>query len=219
MTYSALALPARQWSTDLSDSLPGLYNRGMAASDDNDAPALAEKIARLVEERGWNQDEFARIADLHRLTVRQILLRNPRRLHNATVAACARALGLSVSDLRLLPIDVLLPRMQPAEPTTPRNPLHRLFEEAAQPELMAWLQRNPDRARLLAADEIDELLSLQGTGGPMTAYGVERFVELIERKRRLKEQVDAIAGTEYLEILEKLIGLLYQKIQPYPDKT
>lgn len=190
----------------------------MATSEDNDAPALADKIARLVEERGWNQDEFARIADLNRLTVRQILLRSPRRLRNATVGACARALGLSVSDLRHLPLELLLPRMQPGEPTTARAALHRLFEEAAQPELMAWIQRNPDRARRLAADEIDELLSLQGTGGPLTAYGVEHFVELIERKRRLKEQVEAIAGTEYLEILEKLIGLLYQKIQPYPDK-
>lgn len=191
----------------------------MAKSNERDATALAEKIARLVEERGWNQDEFARIADLNRLTVRQILLRSPRRLRNATVGACARALGLTVSDLRHLPLDLLLPRMQRTEPAAPCNALHRLFEEAAQPELTAWIQRNPDRARCLAADEIDELLSLQGTGGPMTAYGVEHFVELIERKRRLKEQMDAIAGTEYLEILEKLVGLLYQKIQPYPDKT
>ena len=72
--------------------------------------------------------------------------------------------------------------------------------------------------RELGPDEIDELLSLQGTGGPLTAYGVEHFVELIERKRRLKEQVDAIAGTEYLEFLEKLVGMLFEKIQPYGDR-
>ncbi len=35
---------------------------------------LAAKIARLVEERGWNQEEFARIARLNRHTVRQILV-------------------------------------------------------------------------------------------------------------------------------------------------
>ena len=190
----------------------------MATPDDSDSAALAEKIARLVEERGWNQDEFARIAGLNRLTVRQILLRGTRRLRNATVGACARALGLNVSELRQLPLDILLPRMQRTDKPTSRDALHRLFEQAAQPELMAWIQRNPDRARLLAAAEIDELLSLQGTGGPMTSYGVEHFVELIERKRRLKEQVDAIAGTEYLEILEKLLGLLFEKIQPYRDK-
>ena len=61
-----------------------------------DAQDLANKIARLVEERGWNQEEFARIARLNRHTVRQIL--HPggrRRLRNATISACARALGLS----------------------------------------------------------------------------------------------------------------------------
>lgn len=190
----------------------------MATDDDSVAAELAEKIARLVEERGWNQEEFARIAGLNRLTVRQILLRGTRRLRNATVGACARALGLTVSELRQMPLEILLPRMQAGEPARPRDALHKLFEQAAQPELMAWIQRNPDRARQLAADEIDELLSLQGTGGPLTAYGVEHFVDLIERKRQLKEKVDAIAGTEYLELLEKLIGLLFDKIQPYRDK-
>jgi len=41
-------------------------------------------------------DEFARAANLNRLTVRNIFQQVPRRLHNATVGACARALGLWV---------------------------------------------------------------------------------------------------------------------------
>src|SRR6266851_2965952 len=73
---------------------------------------LAAKIARLVEERGWNQEDFARIADLNRQTVRQILMPSgDRRMRNATVGACARALGLSVNDLRTVPLERLLPRM------------------------------------------------------------------------------------------------------------
>src|SRR5205814_7094249 len=73
---------------------------------------LAVKIARLVEERGWNQEDFARIAGLNRQTVRQILQHNSdRRLRNATISACARALGLAVSELRTLPLERLLPRM------------------------------------------------------------------------------------------------------------
>ncbi len=184
---------------------------------ENDS-ALSAKIARLVEERGWNQEEFARLADLNRLTVRHILQQGNRRLRNATVGACARALGLTVSELRNLPMEILLPRMHDPIPAADSEALHRLYDQATQPELMAWIQRNPERARTLTAADIDELLSLQGTGGPLTAYGVEHFVELIERKRRLKEQVDAIAGTEYLEMLEKLVGLIYEKIQPYRDK-
>ena len=177
---------------------------------------LCARIARLVQERGWNQEEFARNADLNRLTVRSILQGGQRRLHNATVSACARALGLSVNDLRILPLDRLLPRMH--TPVTASESLRLHYERVAQPELAAWIERNPDRAARLTAHEMDELLSLQGTGGPLTAFGVAHWVELIERKRRLLEQAAVIAGTEYLDLLEQFVGVLYEKIQPYRDR-
>ena len=44
------------------------YDSGMSAPASSDA--LAAKIARLVEERGWNQEDFARITKLNRQTVR-----------------------------------------------------------------------------------------------------------------------------------------------------
>src|SRR5438477_11056493 len=70
--------------------------------------AIASRIACLVQERGWNMEEFARLAQLNRHTVRQILLaRTPRRLRNATIGACARALGLSVHDLRTQSLETL----------------------------------------------------------------------------------------------------------------
>src|SRR6267378_4131355 len=147
---------------------------------------LAEKIARLVEERGWNQEDFARSTQLNRQTIRQILSQNgQRRLRNATVSACARALGLSVSELRERPLEQLLARMNRRPPPEGDEQLRRLYEQAAQPELMAWIERQPDRARQLSGEEIDELLSLQGTGGPLTSAGIEHFVALIERKRRV----------------------------------
>jgi transcriptional regulator with XRE-family HTH domain len=180
----------------------------------NTTDNLCPKIARLVEERGWNQEEFARIANLNRLTIRSIFLGGQRRLHNATVSACARALGLSVAELRTLPLERLTARMN-AKPLDQRQ---RLFDQATQPELLAWLERNPERAAQLTAEERDELLSLQGTGGPLTAFGVAHFVELIERKRRLMEQAAAIAGTEYIDLLEQLVQLLYEKIQPYRER-
>lgn len=186
---------------------------------------LTRKIARLVEERGWNQEDFSRIADLNRQTVRDILQgTSDRKLRNATVGSCAKALGLSVSELRDWPLDRLLPRMHHAAHSSARaagdaDPgRRRLYERATQPELVAWIERNPDRAAGLTEAESDELLSLQGTGGPLTSLGVEHFVGLITRKRRLIEQVEAIAGTEYLDLLEQLVGLMYEKVQPYADR-
>jgi len=186
-------------------------------------PALniAEKIARLAEERGWNKEDLARIAQLNRQTVRQIMegKQGQRGLRNTTVSACARALGLAVSDLRNLPLERLLPRMNGQVPANADEVLRRLYEQATQPELLAWMERNPERARRMGPQEIDELLSLQGTGGPLTEFGVDRFVELLERKRALIHKVHAVAGTEFLDLLEKLVQLLYDKVQPYGDRA
>jgi transcriptional regulator with XRE-family HTH domain len=186
----------------------------------NEPPELAAKIARLVEERGWNQEEFARIARVNRHTARQILLQTAgRSLRNSTILACARALGLSVNDLRSLPLDKLLPRMRDAQPADGEAGLRRLYELAKQPELVAWLERNPDRARRLSTEERHELLALQDAAGPHKTFGVEGFVQRLERRRTIVDQVHAIAGTEYLDLLERIVELIHDKVQPSRDRA
>ena len=74
----------------------------------NSPEALATKIARLVRERGWNQEDFARATRLNRQTIHTILYEGNRTLRNATVKACAEALGLAVNDLLTLPVERLL---------------------------------------------------------------------------------------------------------------
>jgi transcriptional regulator with XRE-family HTH domain len=179
---------------------------------------LAAKIARLVEEKGWNQEDFANISGLNRQTVRQILQpTGERSLRNSTVAACARALGLSVNDLRTLPLERLLSRITDRTPINGDDRLNRLVQLATQAELRSWIERNPDRARQLTPEEIDELLALQD-GRALTAFGVESFVMQIERRRSLVEQVRAIANTEFLDLLEQLVGLIYDRVQPGRDR-
>src|SRR5262245_39380996 len=173
---------------------------------------LANKIARLVEERGWNQEDFARISKLNRHTVRQILHGGPkRRLRNATVSQCADALGLTVSELRNLPLERLLPRMH-GKPPADEEALKLLYERATLPDLVNWLGRNTDRAATLRPEEIQELLDMQGPGGPLEKFGVENCVELIERRRELVRQVREVAGTEYLELLEQLVRLIFDRV-------
>ncbi len=187
-------------------------------SNHEESPSLAGKIARLVEERGWTQEEFARQANINRLTARRILQEDNPSIQSKTISSCARAVGVTVHDLRNMPLDKLIARVNLHHRAGSDQTLRILYEQATQPELLAWIDRNPDRANLLNAAELDELLSLQGTGGPLTSFGVERAIELIERKRKLKEQVETIAGTEYLEMLETLVELIYDKIQPYRDR-
>ena len=41
-----------------------------------------------------------------------------------------------------------------------------------------------------------------------------RPAELIERKRRLMRRVAAIATTDYVDLLEQVVGLIFDKISP-----
>ena len=68
------------------------------------------------------------------------------------------------------------------------------------------------------ADELDELMSLQGVGGPLTPFGVAEFVQRLERRRRLIQKVIAVAGTEYVDLLESFVEVLFEKVQPYRDR-
>jgi transcriptional regulator with XRE-family HTH domain len=189
----------------------------MATANALDPVEITAKIARLVEERGWNQEDFARIASLNRHTARTILQSQGRKLRNATVQACARALGLTVSELRTLPLERLLPRMRGQTAPEGNDRFQALLDQVTQPELTAWLTRNEDRARRLTPSEADELLNMQGPSGPLVALGVERVIEHLERKRELLKKVQAVAGTEYLNLLEQFVALLYDKTQPNPS--
>lgn len=174
---------------------------------------LANKIARLVEERGWNQEDFARISQLNRHTVRTILNSGAnRRLRNATVSQCSEALGLTVNELRTLPLERLLPRMHGKRPFD-EVLLKMLTASSTLPELTAWLERNEERAAEFSAEEVDELLEMQEPGGALERLGVEQCVEMLERRRRLLAQVRVIAGTEYLEMLERIVELVQCKLQ------
>lgn len=177
-----------------------------------DGTDLANRIAKLVEEKGWNQEDFARSADLNRHTVRQILHGGPKhRLRNATVGQCADALGLTVNELRTLPLDRLLARMH-GKPPADEEALKLLRRKTTLPEFVAWLDRNPDRAEEFRADEIGELLELQAAGGPMERLGVEAVVELIERRRELLFKVRAISNSDYLPLLEQVVELVHEKV-------
>ncbi|MCS6865501.1 MAG: helix-turn-helix transcriptional regulator [Gemmataceae bacterium] len=180
---------------------------------------LAYKIARLVEEKGWNQEDFARITRLNRHTVHQILHGGRKRqLRNITISKCAKGLNLTVSELRHLPLERLIPRMH-GKPPVDDDTLKILYERATLPELIAWLDRNRDRASELTADEVHELLDMQAPGGPLERLGVEHCVELLERRRHVINRVKDIARTEYFEFLEKLVQLIHEKVKPPPRRV
>src|SRR5262245_47992115 len=124
----------------------------MATAQDTTPDPIAGKIKRLVEERGWNQEDLRRATRLNRQTIRTILHEGNRRLRNSTIGACAQALGVTVHDLQHLPIEQLLARVPRSGPPS-GDALTRLYERASHTELVAWLERNSDRARQFSAED------------------------------------------------------------------
>jgi transcriptional regulator with XRE-family HTH domain len=181
------------------------------------ATGLCAKIARIAEELGWNRQTLARNAGLNRLTIASIFSGENRKLHNETVQACAAAFGLSAGELRTEPLERLRGKVRPER--TASELRRRQFEQAMQPELQRWIEANPQRAAELTAEELDELVSMQGVGGPLTAFGVAESVARLERRRRLVRQVIAVAGTEYIDLLESFVAVLFEKVQPYRDRS
>jgi transcriptional regulator with XRE-family HTH domain len=169
---------------------------------------LARKIARLVEEKGWNQEDFARIARLNRHTVRHILRGQVKRhLRNATISQCAEALGLTVSELRDLPLECLLARMHGRVPPSSEN-LRLLRERAILPSLIEWLDAHPQRAAQLTHAEVQELLAAQEPGGYLHELDVETAMTLLEHRRRILYHLRRITHIELLQALEQLVTTL-----------
>jgi transcriptional regulator with XRE-family HTH domain len=172
---------------------------------------LNEKIAHLVRELGWTQEDFARRARLNRHTARHILLRPQQQLRNRTIQSCASALGLTVAELTEKPVRELLERIRGAQ-----SPLSIEEIRAAQPELANWLEDHPERATGLSAADMQELVSRHGPGRLSTA-AIEHFIDRLHRKREFLRKVEILASTEHFPFLELMANLLFEKVQPYWD--
>lgn len=174
---------------------------------------IASKIKKLVEEKGWNQEDFARISNLNRHTVRQILTGNSiRRLRNATICQCAEAFGLTVNELRSMPIDRLLLKIH-GKIVRNEQSLQDLLAQVELPELKSWIEKNPERIAALADHDLQELMDAQGPSGQLERFGVEPFVKLLERRRSLLTKVHRISRSSYLDCLEQLVELMHEKVE------
>ena len=168
---------------------------------------VAPKIARLARAKGWTHQQFAAAAKFNRHTARKILEDHPKWLRADTVKACADALGVSVDELHHAPLPQLLARLARSGSAAPTAEVRSL-----QPALADWLEAHPRHD--LSELEIEELASLQGTGGPLTEDGVLAYVDRIRRKRQLLRHIEILAGTSYLPLLEELSDLMLASLDP-----
>lgn len=164
-----------------------------------------DKLRLLIHASGLSQQDFAKRAGVHRNTVQKIVRGQLSRLRNATLVRCAQALGLSLHQLISRPTEELSSLILARGTKT--------LDLAEQPALQTWIRENPERAASFSPDELEELASHFGTGGSLTAEGVEHYARVIERRRALLYKVSILAQTAYLDLLEELVESLYRRVQ------
>jgi hypothetical protein len=154
---------------------------------------------------------------VNRRTAHDILSGDKATVRADTVEKIAEAFKLSVADLQSLDVDELVRRLRGA--AFPFHSQADLAEAlAVQPLLVDWLNDHPEEAAKLMPWELDELKSLQATGGPLTYEGVAHFVAIIFRKREAVAMLTALAGTELFPIVEDFLRVLHARVQPYKDR-
>lgn len=169
---------------------------------------VTEKLARLVREKGWTPRHLAQAAKIDPRTAAALCAGSKKKARNDIVKAAANALGLTVDELHHVELPVLLRRVREAESAA--APVERLRQR--QPALADWLENTPQHD--LTPLEIEELASLQGTGGPLTAAGLEEWMERLRRKRQLLRRTEILAGTSYLPLLEEITRLMLAELDP-----
>jgi hypothetical protein len=98
--------------------------------------------------------------------------------------------------------------------TLPHVPPYLDHEFLAQPAVRDWMEANHDRAAALAPLEVDELVSLFGTGGPLTPDGVSFYVREIERKRAVRAAFEAVISTHLIDLVEPLMLHFLESVRP-----
>lgn len=176
------------------------------------ALTIQEKIARLITQKGWNQEEFARVARINRHTVRKILKGPAFKLRNSTVESCARAFGLTPDHLIQNPIDLLLSRMDTTLAPMQQQRHRQLLEGATRNELKHWLEKHPERSHLLDASAIEEILGYQRNPS-FNASNLETLILRLERKARVLEKVRHLNHPRHLEVLEHLLDTMHSNLQ------
>lgn len=173
-----------------------------------EATSLQQKIARLITQKGWNQEDFARISRLNRHTVRTIMLGKEVKLRNSTLESCARAFGFTPDQLIQSPLELLLSKLDTNQTPVQQQRYRRLLEGITREELKNWMEKHPDRARLLESSAIDEILSFQ-TNPSFNPGNLETLILRLERKARILEKVRHLNHPRHLEVLEHLLDTMH----------
>ncbi len=179
------------------------------------------RVRQLRKARGWDQKELAGRAGISRTTL--IALENGKtetpRL--ATLEQLSAAFKVSVRDLcdsaiavRQLPTVEFVAKELAGLPTDEDSEAARHFDQLTNPVVKQVAAESP--TLFSGWDEADwnELYSTFGTGGQLTEFGVRQTAAKINQRREILRKLCIVLETEYSDLAEEMIELLYRRTQP-----
>ncbi|REJ94083.1 MAG: XRE family transcriptional regulator [Planctomycetota bacterium] len=166
---------------------------------------LADRIRTECVRQGRDICEVADRAGISRTTLYNLDRGRTGRPRTKTLKRIAEALEIPVEQLLCPP-----GRGEAA----PQRAATATFDRATNPEVSAVIDDRPDLFRGWSEQELDELYSMFGTGGQLTARGVVLAAEAINRKREAIRKLDVVLETHLREDAIHLVDTLYRMVQP-----
>ena len=175
---------------------------------------LAARIRAECNRRGWSLGGLARRAGISRTTLHHLERSRTDRPHIETLRKIAEALDLS--------IEVLLGEQPPQadrtrSPATGRPPHSQSapdFDVATNPAVAEVMREQPHLFTGWTQSDVEELVSLFGTGGGLTPRGVELAAESINRRRETIFKLQVVLETHLRKEAMEMIDVLYRLVQP-----
>lgn len=178
------------------------------------ADPLAARLRAECNRRGWSLGELAKRAGVSRTTLHHLERSRTGRPQIETLRKIAVALDL--------PVETLLEHEQPAAHgvsgstarSAQRDAARHDFDAATNPVVANVMREQPHLFNGWAQVDVDELVSLFGTGGGLTPRGVELAAESINRRRETVFKLQVILETHLSKHAMESIDMWYQLIEP-----
>lgn len=169
---------------------------------------IARRIRACCMERGWDEIELARRADVSRTTLYHLRLGKIRRPRITTLTALAEAFDL--------PLDHFLwGHFEPPQPAvSSRSGASRDFDRSTNQAVRQVHEEHPQLFADWTDREWEELYSTFGVGGAMNEEGVIANATQINESRRTRRQLDVIMETHLREVAARVIESLYRMVIP-----
>jgi len=169
---------------------------------------ISRRIRACCMERGWDEVELARRANLSRTTLYHLRLGKIRRPRITTLTALAEAFELPLERF-------LWGHSEPPEPASAaRSGAGQEFDRSTNRAVRQVHEEHPELFVSWTDREWEELYSTFGVGGALNEEGVVANARRINESRRTRRQLDVIMETHLRDVAAKMVESLYRMVIP-----